>query len=230
MPRASPSLTLTARDLELLAFIADHRAVPLEHLAARFFAADPITRKKNRDPMHACLRRIKTLAKARCLWLQTEHDGVRRRRVARPGPSANDALGSCADRRRIAPSKRAHHLRTLDIIAKAEAAAARQCGRIVRTRLEGDLRREQQAGRFARAGDRFDMLPDAVCTFERTVGERLQRLEVAIEYVTRKYSSADILKKHEAFSAYDRVLWYADRPATAARVKRLTGAPCGWLS
>ena len=50
--------------------------------------------------------------------------------------------------------------------------------------------------------------------------------DIAVEYVTSKYTSADIEKKHRSFDRFHAVVWVADRARTAERVKALTGRPC----
>lgn len=57
---------------------------------------------------------------------------------------------------------------------------------------------------------------------------RVQR--IAVEYVTSKYTDVDIVAKHESFARFHNVHWFADRPHTAERVARLTGAKCAVLA
>lgn len=99
------------------------------------------------------------------------------------------------------------------------------------TRFEPDLRAELQRGRRTQRGEEYPAFPDAVCTYSviGRDGARVVR-QMAIEYVTSKYTDADIIKKAASFDRYESVLWVADRASTAQRVTRLTGARCVVLS
>ena len=90
-------------------------------------------------------------------------------------------------------------------------------------RFEADLRSEAQRGRRVRRGDAYASFPDAVCMAELP---GLGLGEIAIEYVTSKYSDADIEKKHRGFGRFHAVVWVADRVRTAERVTALTGRRC----
>ena len=219
-------VTLTYRDLAVLRFVAANRAVQLDLLAAYFFGVDPVTGEENGNPARACERRVQVLASAGYLWLTTFDDGARQRPVAMLGPEAAGVAGVEPGRNRIAPRKRAHHVRTLDALALVDRDARAAGGRVVRTRLESDLRREQQGGRFTQRADIFDECPDAACTVEVGGGA----VEIAVEYVTSKYTDKDIAAKRDGFRKnYGRVMWFADRPRTAERVRKITGMPCTTL-
>ena len=56
-------MALTRRDHELLAFCAEHKAAPLSVLSSRFFGIHALTGRANKDPLHACRRRIASLIK-----------------------------------------------------------------------------------------------------------------------------------------------------------------------
>ena len=219
-------IALTERDLTVLRYIAAHRAVPTEVLAPLFFGADPVTGTPNANPLRACTRRLQSLASAGFVWPTAFHDGGRRREVVMLGPRAAGMTATRPGRNRIAPRKRAHHVRTLDAIALIERGTRANGGLVLRTRLEADLRLEQKRGRFTKRGDQFDPVPDAACTIEDSAG----RAEVAVEYVTSKYTDEDIARKRDAFvDNYDRVMWFADCPRTAERVTKITGMPCTTL-
>lgn len=218
----SPIL-LTERDLAVLRYIAAHRAVPLDVLALLYFDVDPITGEPNTNPLRACKRRLQLLATGGFIWPTAFHDGERKREVAMLGPAAAGITDTQPGRNRIAPRRRAHHVRTLDAVALIQRDVRARGERVLRTRLEPDLRLEQQGGRFTRRGDELDPVPDAACTIDE--GDRAA--EVAVEYVTSKYTDDDIARKRNAFAdAYDRVMWFADRPRTAERVRKITGMPC----
>jgi len=69
-------------------------------------------------------------------------------------------------------------------------------------------------------------LPDAVCSIEMPgfVGD------VAIEYVTSKYTDRDIAKKKAGFASYAFTFWVADNEHTAMRVRALTEERCSVLN
>lgn len=96
-------ITLTGRDVAVLQHLAANRAVPLDLLAARFFAADPVTGTPNDNPARACLRRLQLLSVAGYAWLTDFHDGGRRRQVAMLGPAARGVTGKAPGRLRIPP-------------------------------------------------------------------------------------------------------------------------------
>lgn len=216
-------VVLTERDLVVLRYIAAHRAVPLDVLALLFFDVDPITGEPNTNPLRACKRRLQSLASAGFVWPTAFHDGERQRDVAMLGPAATGITATRPGRNRIAPRKRAHHVRTLDAVALIHRDAWANGERVLRTRMEAELRLEQQGGRFTKSGDELDAVPDAACAIEGGAA----RAEVAVEYVTSKYTDEDIARKRDAFGDnYDRVMWFADRPRTAERVWKITGMPC----
>jgi hypothetical protein len=184
---------------------------------------DPVTGVPNANPIRACKRRLQSLAAAGFVWPTAFDDGGKQRDVALLGPASAGVTGTSPARNRIPPRKRAHHVRTLDAVALIQRDVGASGGRLRRTRMEAELRLERQRGRFTRRGDELDLVPDAACTIE---GDG-RSVEVAIEYVTSKYTDDDIARKRDAFAdSYDRVMWFADRPRTAERVRKMTGMPC----
>ena len=225
------TIVLTARDMDLLAFLALHRECTIEQLATRFFARNPYSAAPNRNPEKQCARRVAVLQRHGYLETSRIADGRRRRVVVRVAAKSDAPLDERAARRTVNPKERVHHVKTLDAVQRIEESVRCRGGRVVEFRVEAAIRVEAQRGRRTRRGDSFDAFPDAVCTlaFPTPHGERRER--VAVEYVTSKYCDADIRAKHDSFAAeYDRTLWFADRPRTAARVKRLTGDTCSLLS
>lgn len=226
--RAPRAVVLTTRDLAILRDVAALRAVPLDIVASKFFTFDAATGSRNDKPERACTRRLQILATAGYLWLTKMHDGDTRRSVAMLGPRAAGTTGVGPGRNRVPSNKRAHHVRTLDAVAHVEEQVLARGGRVVRVRLDHDLRREVQHGRATVRGEKLGTFPDAVCTAEAADGAMF---DVAVEYVTSKYTDADILEKSVAFAAdYKRVAWFADRAATTARVEMIAGAPCKTLT
>ena len=226
-----PTIVLTARDLDLLAFIALHRECSLEQLAARFFAKNPYTGVPNAAPEKPCARRIAELQRHGYVESSRIADGRRRRVVVRAATRADPVLDERASRRTLRPNERSHHLRTLDAIDRITEDVRRRGGRVLDFRVEATIRAETQRGKRTHRGASFDAFPDAVCTVAvpTPAGEDIRR--IAVEYVTSKYCDADIFAKHDSFGgAYDGALWFADTRRTAARVTRVTGAACTVLS
>lgn len=217
---------LTARDIDVLEHITARRGVPIEHVAARFFAADPFTGKQNRNPTRACEQRVRALVRAGYLALVRQHDGRQRRQLVVLASGVNGMTCERASKRRVHARNGTHHVRTQDALAKIERGVKRLGGRVLSVRLDADVRGDEQRGRLTTRGDVYPAFPDAVC---RVALPGLGVGEVAVEYVTSKYTDADIVKKHESFDRYHAVIWVADRPRTAARVRALTGMPCAVL-
>ncbi|MCC7071743.1 MAG: hypothetical protein IT383_10495 [Deltaproteobacteria bacterium] len=206
------------------------RGVPIEHIAAHFFAADPFTGRPNKNPTRACERRVRDLAREGYFRLVREHDGQRRRQLVVLGQRSNQVgraaerpIGSRARLRRVPARNGAHHVRTLDAVAELEREIVNAGGHVLAVTLDGDIRGAALRGRRTSYGDRYPAFPDAVIKVKQADG-RVR--DVAVEYVTSKYTSADIREKHAAFAKYGDVIWVADTKRTAERVTALTGATC----
>ena len=232
MTRESSTVCLTKRDLELLHELAAFRAMPVEQVAARFFAKNPFTGAKNGSPDAACARRLASLSAAGYVMKFHGDDGQRPRVLIGLGPKAGCVLGAVA-LRAVPVRKIAHHARTMDALLMVEESVRARGGRVLLSRIEQQVRSDLQCGCFLVAGDSFDPFPDALCTAELPAGSavrgRARRVQIAVEYATSKYTDRDILKKHQGFAGYDEVVWFADRPTTQARVQRLTGALCSLI-
>lgn len=215
-------MALTERDHELLAFCAQHKAAPLSVVAKRFFATHPTTGAANKDPVHACRRRLSELEKAGYVRPTIDRGP---NSLVTVTPRAADSLGMT--RPGALPSNgRVHHIATLEIIEDLRSRYAAQGVSLKDVKLEFALRAQEQAGRQTRRGDGFESFPDALIVLERRAADgSMYEEEVALEYVTSKYSDKDILEKNESFARYDNVLWVSDRAATATRVSLLTGRP-----
>jgi hypothetical protein len=220
------TLSLTARDVELLRYLSAHKAAPIDVLAGRFFACDPKSGKANRDPTHAARRRLAALAAAGLVRSRTS-------RLATQGltttiavaPKGARALGAAAPR--PIPVKGAdHHAATLRALERARAPLTAEGLKLVDYKLEFALRAEVQRGRATVRGEAFDAFPDAVLVVEDGAG---RKVEVALEYVTSKYTDEQISEKAADFTRFARTLWVADTKTTAARVARLTGALCSCI-
>ena len=234
MPRKPyPPFLLTDRDGDILVRASNLRGVPVEHIEDEFFAFDPYTKKKNKNPRRACERRLRELARAGYIRIVREHDGERRRQLVvvenRINKVEHDGhvIANRAHARRAPVRFGAHHVRTLDALVDVRRAIERNGGRVLSVKLDGDLRARERRGRRTVYGDSYEPIPDAV--IKVAMPDQAVR-EIAVEYVTSKYTDADIRKKHEAFAKYDGAIWIGDRERTAERVRALTGAKCSVLS
>ncbi len=217
---------LTDRDREILEYVCEMRGVPIEHIAELFFSADPYTRKPNKNPRRACERRLRELVRAGHVALERQSDGVCRRQLVVLANRSNATTRKRARRRRSSVRNGVHHVRTQDALIAIERELERGGARVLSRRLDQDVRAADMRGRRTQFGDSYEAAPDAVlkvCTADGDV------IEIAVEYVTSKYTDADILKKHESFARYDRVIWVSDRQRTAERVAALTGESCTTL-
>jgi hypothetical protein len=229
MPRKRSPFTLTERDRQVLHALAVMRGVPLEILAYELFLFDPFTGKRNTNPLRACERRLRELAGERYVRIVREYDGRESRRVvvldtrARNHGIGADRIGGSPTRRRPPVRCGAHHVRTVDALTQIRKEIEQRGGKVLSITLDSDLRAASRKGRRTVRGQRYDLLPDAVLKIELP-GRGIQ--QIALEYVTSKYSDADIREKRAAFQRFDRAIWVADRQRTAERVRALTGAPC----
>jgi hypothetical protein len=232
MPRKRkrpPPLTLTERDLAILDRLDDLLGVPVEHIKMDFFSFDPFTKKKNTNPERACDRRLRELARHRYVRFVRESDGERRRQLVVLDTGAEDVHRDSRPavkyaRRRRPPARHgAHHIKTLDAVASLRRSIEARGGRVVRVQLDSDMRANLRAGRRTQKGDIYDVMPDAVLTIEMP---GRPQYDVAVEYVTSKYTDADIRAKHHAFTKYASTVWVGDRQHTAERVRALTGERC----
>lgn len=226
------TIVLTDRDMELLAFLEAHRAAPISLLADRFFATNPFTGARNTNPLKACERRLSTLRAHGYVELERVRVAGRSRATARPASKADAPLGSDASRRSVPRRARVHHLKTLDAVAVLDRTLRARGGRVVSFILEPQLRSDEQRGTKTRRGHDFAPFPDAVCTVAVPRGASgEERYDVAVEYATSKYTSADIREKHDGFARlYKQAFWFADRTRTSWRVRHITGGACTVLS
>lgn len=226
------ALVLTERDRELLAFLAVHRACTAELLAERFFSKNPFTGAPNTKPDKALERRLTALRRHGHVSLSRVRcdDGMVRAFV-RPAAAADPLLGDRASRRVVPRSGRSHHVRTLEAVRAVEESVRRRGDRFVSFQVEAAYRAARQRGRRTRNGDGFESFPDAVCTIAvRGPAGSWRVVLVAVEYVTSKYTDADIAVKRASFACtFDDALWFADRPRTAERVQAITGGTCAVL-
>lgn len=221
-------VALTDRDLELLIFIASFKVVPLDILATRFFAISRTTGEPTLNPGRACEKRVLELARAGYVHTKVVKgslEGTVTREV-RLTPYAAQVAN--VPRPRALPARgRVHHMQTLRAVEEIRTELAQGGARIRAVALEFQQRRLVQAGRATKKGEQYDNFADALLTVEKAAADGSVRTkEVALEYVTSKYTDQDIIEKANSFKRFDQSIFVADSPRTAARVTRLTGEPC----
>lgn len=182
--------------------------------------------------MERCRERIQALIGAGLVEPVDAHDGARRR-ILLVATGTKDQRGRGGGRRRRtgrAARNSAHHIRTLEAIEIVKARIEHEGGHVMSVKLESKLRGEALKGRFTARGARFHAFPDAAVVARVVRGGRVREVQIAVEYATSKYTSADIKRKHEGFSQYSRAFWFVDNARTAERVAMLTGERCSILS
>lgn len=217
-------MQLGLRDQDVLTFLTDQKAAPLDVLARRYFAVNPQTGKQNKDPLGACSRRMLLLVREGYVDIEVvrEKGRTKRTRVARMTAKAAKLM-NVATPGRVHGRARDHHYETLRAGTHLEEKLKARGYEVEPLRLEHALRAEGQSGSAVRAGMRFESFPDAELRAKDAAGKTFK---IAVEYVTSKYSDADIVGKAQSFAAnYDRVEWIGDSTQTAARITRLTGQP-----
>ena len=220
------AIKLTPRDVEVLRFVGENKAAPMDVLAQRFFAGDD--KKPNKDPTHACRRRLAALRAAgylddKTVPAQKRGEWTRAVRLTR---QASEALG-LARPAALHPRGRDHHMATLRAVEQFRAQLAKTGGVIVDVALEHTLRSREQRGHTTRRGESFSSFPDALVTVRDAGGAERS---VAVEYVTSKYTSQMILEKAADFAAQGwGTTWVADSISTSRRVEALTEESCSWL-
>jgi hypothetical protein len=225
------TLVLTQRDIDLIGLLDEHRTLPVPTVAAMLFEKNPFTGVANKNPLKACERRLSTLRAHGYVELDRVRHNGKVEVLVRAASRADTAHGVAVSRRSVPVTNAVHHVRTLEAVDALKRSIAASGGRVTRFSLEPALRAAEQRGRRTRRGESFEAFPDAVCTVAvpGDGGERVY--DVAVEYVTSKYTDADIREKCVSFRrVYRESFWFADRPRTAERVMRVTGGTCSILA
>ena len=205
-------MILTPRDNDLIAYVAASREVGVDLLARIFFERDPQTGKQNGNPRAAAARRLAMLRDAGFLIVFGKRTAV----TSKGAVHVDGAVSAPCPM-----SMRAHHDGTLAAIEhfrRYHELGATVCDVVLEHRL-----RQQRMKGCGVARRKIGALPDAVITLRTPTGNR----SVALEYVSSKYTQAMIEGKLIGLRGdYDDIVFYADTPATAARVMRATGMVC----
>lgn len=215
---------MSPRALAMLRYLADAGEVPLHVLIAAFWPEDdPSTGEANARRWVSSQQRAGHILKSPPRGLDTTVRLSRSAAAVFEPPVSAGAVGH--------PRARAHHAATLKYIEQVKADLGPN-QRIVRVMLEPQLRAAVQAGQGSRLGQTYDSFPDAMILVEETLPDGTTRQRrVAVEYVTSKYTSQDILDKATSFDAnYDGTLWVADKARTKQRVEGLVGGSCACLT
>jgi hypothetical protein len=207
----------------MLRYLAESGEVPLHVLIAAFWPED--------EPASA-------ESKARAWIVQQQRAGVVSRSAPRGLATTVRLTPKAAQvfEGRVSPGSvghpraRGHHAATLRFIEDIKAGLGPN-QRLADVVLEPELRSRVQAGEGSRRGQTYDAFPDAVVVLEETMPDgTVSRRRIAVEYVTSKYTSQDILDKADSFNSnYDSVLWVADKARTKQRVETLIGERCACL-
>ena len=218
-------MVLSPRAISILGYIADSGEVPF-HVLLQAFWPDTGSERAEKS-MREWVRRQRHAG-----WLRTSvprgaNTTVRLSSKAKTIFAERNGTPALAVGH---PRARAHHAATLLYIEEVRAQLNPNEA-IVESLLEPQLRAREQAGRGTRRGQVYDSFPDAMLRVKTTMPNGITHFRnVAVEYVTSKYTSKDILAKCASFaSKYDQVLWVADNPRTQARVEHLVGGECACL-
>jgi hypothetical protein len=215
---------LSARTLQMLRYLGDSGEVPLHVLIAAFWP--DATPERARPAAEAWVR--SQVLSGHVAKSVPRGDAT----TFRLTPSTARILEARVSATSVGhPRNRAHHAATLQFIEQVRAGLPKN-QRIVEVLLEPEVRARVQAGRGTVRGQTYDAFPDALLVIEETVPNgTVSRRRVAVEYVTSKYTTKDIVDKARSFAeGYDRTLWVADRARTGQRVTALVGEACPCLT
>jgi hypothetical protein len=215
---------MSSRALAMFRYLADAGEVPLHVLVAAFWPDDePAAGEANARRWLSTQQRAGNIQQSPARGPKTTVRLSRKMAaVFQPAVSAA-ATGH--------PRARAHHAATLQYVEQIKAGLGPH-QRLASVTLEPQLRAAVQAGQGSRLGETYEAFPDAVIVIEEAFGDgTVRKRRVAVEYVTSKYTSQDILDKAASFDAhYDGALWVADKVRTKERVERLVGGSCACLT
>jgi len=208
----------------MLRYLADSGEVPLHVLMKMFWPdeEEPTAARRTRDW-------VQQARKAGLVKLSPERELTTTVRLT--------AKAAATFEQRVSPAMvghpraRGHHAATLKFVEDIKAGLGPN-ERLVEGYLEPELRAKVQAGKATQRGQVYDSFPDYVGVIETMWADgSVTRRRVAVEYVTSKYTSKDILDKASSFEAnYDEVRWVADSARTKARVERLVQKDCACLT
>lgn len=216
-------MQLTDRDRQLLAFLVQHKAAPMDVIARRFFAYNPFDGTVNSNPERAARTRLKSLAKAGMV-------SYRKRRLSTQGemyivqPLSAGAHAIAAQLPTTVPSRNLdHHAATHKAVLKVREEFESRGYVILKELQDMQVRSDALGGRITKKGDAYSAFADGVLHVRDPSG---QERTIAIEYVTSKYTNQMIVDKFNQFKNYDSVYWFSDKVSTTTRVNHLTDGGC----
>lgn len=208
------AVPLTERDVAVVFFLGSVNVAPVDVLAARFFATNPQTGKKNANPERAAIRRLDELARAGYLHAasiapsSSKEPGGRVYMLGAPGAAAVGVRLTG-----VTPKRMHHHIQTLRTVDLLRQELEKNGRSIAKLELErGEMAsHERNLGRH---------VPDAIVTVD-------DGSTVAVEYVSTDYSDKLIAEKSAYFvERYSQVRWSANSVSTQTRVVRMTRQAC----
>lgn len=214
----------SSRVLTMLRYLADAGEVPLHVLIAAFWPEDePAAAEANARRWVSTQQRAGHVEASPPRGLNTTVRLSRASAAIFQPAVPSGAVGH--------PRARAHHAATLKYVEQLKNELGPN-QRLVSVMLEPQLRAELQAGQGSRLGQTYDSFPDAVVVIEEALPDgTMRQRRVAVEYVTSKYTSQDIVEKANSFDEnYDSTLWVADKARTQQRVSALVGGSCACLT
>ena len=218
-------LAMTPRLLSMMRYVDDCGEVPLHVFMMRFWPDEHPEVAEHKAKR--CIKKyvgqgllLRSLPKGQSTTVRLSHRA--KQLVGDRGGAGIVATGH--------PRARAHHAATLAYVERVRAELGNH-QEIAEVLLEPQLRARLQKGRGTRRGQVYESFPDALLTLNEMMPDgTMTTRQIAVEYVTSKYTSKDILEKSASFySNYQSVLWVADNPRTQARVARLVGESCACL-
>lgn len=207
-------IPLTERDVAVVFFLSAVNAAPVDVLAARFFATNPQSGKRNTNPERAAVRRLDELARAGYLHAASIAPSSSKEpggRVYMLGATGAAAVGVRLTG--VTPKRMHHHIQTLRTVEQLRQELEAGGRSIAKLELErGEMAsHERNLGRH---------VPDAIVTVD-------DGSTVAVEYVSTDYSDKMIAEKGTYFvERYSQVRWSANSVATQTRVKRVMNQGC----
>ncbi len=233
-------VSISARDAELLAFLAEVGQAPIDVVATRFFAIDPRTGKPNSSPRHAAERRVKALRDAGYVHRAMMAPSSRKEPAGPVVMLDKAAVSLLGVRPKAVHAKhRHHHFQTLRLVEDVRKSLLAEGHKVVRVVLEDELRaeilsRRQKAklSRAMKAGQQVNLndarfaMPDAVVVIDVAGEEQM----VAVEYLSATYRDDDLRAKMDLLSSsrWHSSVVMADNSRTAARA-RAVGLESGVL-
>lgn len=207
--RAAGHMQLTARDYEILTWVARHGIVTVDQIARRFF---PTPQGKS-----ACFQRVRKLCDASPPLLQRTATHYREPSVLRITTAGVNLTEVNVKPAVLVPAEVPHSLAIVDL---AEALLVEHPTAVLITERErrGDLYRQKREGLRKATG----RIPDAVLVFPPDSRGREKTVAVELDRSPRtRIDAENVIKAYIADRSYTDVWWYV-RPNRVAAITQLT--------